>query len=122
MEDATSRFVLINVDEHEALPGGCCMRFKLASEPRAVRLVRYEPEDAESSAEYVVESPAVESPTARAGVGASGGAWAAEVEDSSAGTSTLVYGGPLGLRLFPVGGGAPIAEPYLLLAQGAVLE
>lgn len=115
MRDVTPRFVLVNVDEHEALPEGCCLRFKLASQPWPVRRVRYEPEDAEASAEYLVESPTVEG-------GATETAWAAEVEDSSAGTSTLVYGGPLGLRLRPVAGGVTLAEPYLLLARGRVLD
>jgi hypothetical protein len=43
------------------------------------------------------------------------------VEDSSAGVSTLVYGGGWGLRLRR-GGGEVVAEAYLLLAEGAVLE
>ncbi|HEY5146866.1 MAG TPA: hypothetical protein VII82_08865 [Polyangiaceae bacterium] len=113
------RFVLVNVDEHEALPAGCCMRFKLAGEPRPVRRVRYEAETAESSVDCVVEAPTA---GAHEGSEALGVAWAVEVEDSSAGTSTLVYGGNLGLRLRPVAGGVTVAEPYLLLVHEAVLE
>jgi hypothetical protein len=109
----TPRFVLVDVDEHDALPEGCCMRFKLAGEPRPVLRVRYEPETAESSVDCIVEAPTV---------GANGVAWAAPVEDSSAGTSTLVYGGAFGLRLRPAAGGPTVAEPYLLLANDAVLE
>jgi hypothetical protein len=113
------RFVLVNVDEHEALPAGCCMRFKLAGEPRPVRRVRYEAETAESSVDCVVEAPTEGSHEGREALGV---AWAVEVEDSSAGTSTLVYGGNLGLRLRPVAGGVAVAEPYLLLVHEAVLE
>jgi hypothetical protein len=115
---AEPRFILVNVDEHDAVPEGCCMRFKLAGEPRKVHRVRYEPADARESAEYVVSSP-LGAPDGQE----RGGAWAAEVEDSSAGTSTLVYGGALGLRLRPVSGdGSTVAEPYLLLARDAVVE
>ena len=122
----TPRFVMVNVDEHDAIPEGCCLRFKIASEPRPVRRVLYEPEGASSSVACLIEVP---------GEGAAGGgghdgsvdahaeiAWAAEVEDSGAGTSTLVYGGSRGLRLRPVGGGPSAAEPYLLIAREAVLE
>jgi hypothetical protein len=117
MGDAEPRFVMVNVDEHDALPEGCCMRFKLAGEPRRVARVRYEPEDAEASAEYLVTSPSGDE-----GEDDRAEAWAADVEDSSAGTSTLIYGGPMGLRLEPVAGGSVRAEPYLLLVRGAVLE
>jgi hypothetical protein len=115
----TPRFVMVNVDEHDALPEGCCMRFKLAGEPRPVRRVRYEPETAESSLDCLVEAP---TEAGDGGGGATGVAWAAPVEDSSAGTSTLVYGGAFGLRLRPAAGGPTVAEPYLLLANDAVLE
>jgi hypothetical protein len=37
-------FVTVLVEEHEALPDGCCMRFKRIGEPQAVRRVMYEPE------------------------------------------------------------------------------
>ena len=93
------RFVTVNVEEHHAITEGCCLRFKIASEPRPVRRVRYEAEQATSSVDCLVEAPGD-------GGDADGGtAWAAEVEDSGAGTSTLVYGGSLGLRLRPVAGG-----------------
>jgi len=42
------------------------------------------------------------------------------VEDSSAGTATLIYGGARGLRLRL--GEQEVAEPYLVLAPEAVLE
>jgi len=55
--------------------------------------------------------------------GSRSGAMAVLVEDSSAGSSTLVYGGEHGLRLtWTEGEGVEVAEPYLLLAPSAVLE
>ena len=48
---------------------------------------------------------------------------AAPVDDSGAGTSILIYGDARGLRLRQVGAdaGEPIAEPYLLLADDAIV-
>jgi hypothetical protein len=107
------RFVNVLVEEHDALPDGCCMRFKIVSEPRSVGRVRYEADDSPETRIWLVESPGED--------GAAGAAWAAEVEDSGAGTSTLVFGGPRGLRLRPAEGGDVIAEPYLLLGSDAIL-
>ncbi len=112
-------FVTVLVEEHDALPEGCCMRFKRVGEPRAVWRVMYEREGATPGvAPWRVES-ADEGGTA-------GVAWAVPVEDSSAGVSTLVYGGTWGLRLRPEleagdTGGGVVAEAYLLLAASAVL-
>jgi hypothetical protein len=113
-------FVTVLVEEHEALPQGCVMRFKRVGQPRAVARVMYEPEaDARGAAVWRVE--AIEEG------GSVGQAWAVTVEDSSAGVSTLVYGGSWGLRLRREdedggGGGGEVAEAYLLLVEGAVLE
>ncbi len=55
---------------------------------------------------------------------ASGGspcaAQAITVEDSSAGTALLVFGGDWGVRLWPDDGGAPFGEAYLLVEPAAV--
>ena len=107
-------FVTVLVEEHDALPEGCCMRFKAVSEPRIVHRVLLDGDGAASTAEWTVESCDER--------GESGPAYGVTVEDSSAGSSTLVYGGAHGLRLRPVGGGALVAEPYLLLAERSVLE
>jgi hypothetical protein len=109
-------FVTVLVEEHEVLPQGCVMRFKRVGEPRAVARVMYEPEgDTRGAAVWRVE--AVDEG------GATSHAWAVTVEDSSAGVSTLVYGGSWGLRLRrEEGGGEGVAEAYLLLVEGAVLE
>jgi len=113
-------FVTVLVEEHEALPQGCVMRFKRVGEPRAIARVLYEPE-AETRGAAVWRVEAVDE-----GGGVSQ-AWAVTVEDSSAGVSTLVYGGSWGLRLRreggdgEEGGGEEVAESYLLLVEGAVL-
>jgi hypothetical protein len=105
-------FVTVLVEEHDALPEGCCMRFKRIDEPRAVQGVMYEREgDAEGPALWAIDG-------AEEGGGV-GPAWAVTVEDSSAGVSTLVYGGGWGLRLRR-GDGEAVAEAYLLLSENAV--
>jgi hypothetical protein len=113
----TPKFVNVLVEEHDELPDGCCMRFKIVSEPRSVRRVRYEADDPARGLIWLVESPGED--------GSAGTAWAAEVEDSGAGTSTLVYGGIRGLRLRPERGDgdqAILAEPYLLIGHDAILS
>ena len=108
-------FVTVLVEEHEALPDGCCMRFKRVGEPRPVTRVMYETEGADDVAVWRVEAA-----DEGGGVGV---ASAVTVEDSSAGVSTLVFGGSWGLRLRREGkDGDGVAEPYLLLAAGAVLD
>jgi hypothetical protein len=108
------RFLTILVEEHPALPDGCCMRFKLAGEPRPVRRLHYELPDGPGSQEWLVAgADAADGPTA---------ALAVPVEDSGAGLSVLVYGAEHGLRLRPASGGASTAEPYLLLAAESILE
>lgn len=108
------KFVTVLVEEHEELPDGCCMRFKLVEEPRAVHAVRYESAEGPSAAIWRVES--------REGDGSSGVAWAALVEDSGAGTCMLLYGGARGLRLRSVDGLEVLAEPYLLMSRESVVE
>ncbi|MDP9150065.1 MAG: hypothetical protein M3O36_09015 [Myxococcota bacterium] len=116
------RFITVLVEEHEELPEGCCMRFKVVADPRAVRRVRYaaegptpRPGDGGASDEvWLVESPAADDGPRTA--------WGVPVEDSGAGTCTLIYGGARGLRLRREAGDDPIAEPYLLLAHDAVVE
>jgi Ferritin-like len=113
-EAAAPRFIMVLVDEHDAIPQGCCLRFKVVGEPRAVRRVHHERDDGSSPAGiWTVDSP---------GDGGAHPAWAVTVEDSGAGTSVLVYGGSLGLRLHIEGGGDVIAEPYLLLSPEAIVE
>jgi hypothetical protein len=121
----TSTFITVLVDEHDDLPEGCCMRFKAVGTPRIVRRVRVElarqgPLDEDGSpGEWTVESCGES--------GDLGPAHGILVEDSSAGSSLLIYGGAHGLRLRPApgsggGGSVAVAEPYLLVADRAVIE
>jgi hypothetical protein len=109
----TPTFITVMVDEHEDLPEGCCMRFKAVGSPRAVRRVRLDEGDGPAG-EWTVESCGES--------GDLGIAQAVTVEDSSAGSSVLIYGGARGLRLRPAAGGSVVAEPYLLVAERSVVE
>jgi hypothetical protein len=106
------RYIDVVVEEHGALPEGCEMRFHAVGASRVVRRIRYEP----------LSGPAGEFEVATEGGEA---ARAAPVDDSGAGTAILIYGDTRGLRLRRVGGdGAldePIAEPYLLLTEDALV-
>ena len=106
--------VEVNIEEHEALPQGCCMRFRASGEPRPVRYVTYESEDGREGTWHV---------EAQHSDGSRAPAMAIEVDDSGAGTSTLIYGGNHGLRLTPTftTSDERIAEPYLLVSGDAVL-
>ena len=105
------RYIDVVVEEQEELPEGCELRFHAVGEPRPVRRVRYEPLTGGPEGEYEV--------TAAGGAPA----LAAPVDDSGAGTSVLIYGDARGLRLRRTDGapGEPIAEPYLLLADEAIV-
>jgi hypothetical protein len=114
----TPTFVTVLVEEHEELPEGCCMRFKLVDQPRPVRRVRYE-RDGWPEGVFAVEAPNAD--------GSTGLAMGALVEDSGAGSSLLVFGRDRGLRLRReekgIGqGGQSLAEAYLLISSEAVLE
>jgi hypothetical protein len=104
------RYIDVVVEEQEAIPDGCELRFHAVGEPRPVSRVRYEP---------------LTGPEGEFEVIAAGGqpATAVAVDDSGAGTSVLIYGDARGLRLRRLddGGAAPIAEPYLLLADDAIV-
>lgn len=101
----------VEVEEHDALPEGCSMRFRATGEPAPVRAVRYESEDGRSGIWAV---------HAERSDGTRASAMAVVVDDSGAGSSTLIYGGEHGLRLTPESGES-IAEPYLLLAEDAIV-
>ena len=106
------RYIDVVVEEHDALPEGCEMRFHAVGAERPVRRIRYEP---------------LSGPEGEFEVGTEGGevALAAPVDDSGAGTAILIYGDARGLRLRRVGAdGAlddPIAEPYLLLTEDSLI-
>lgn len=100
------------IEEHDALPEGCSMRFRAEGEGRPVERVDYESETGVGGA-FRVEGRGPEGAPVRA--------TAFVVNDSSAGTSILVVGGERGLRLTSLATGETFAEPYLLLAPAAVL-
>ena len=103
------RYIGVVVEEQEGIPEGCELRFHAVGESRPVMRVRYEP---------------LTGPEGEFEVTAAGGetAMAAPVDDSSAGTSILIYGDGRGLRLRRLDGdGATLAEPYLLLAAEAIV-
>jgi hypothetical protein len=105
------RYIDVVVDEQEDIPEGCELRFHAVGESRPVTRIRYEP---------------LTGPEGEYAVTAAGGqpALAAPVDDSGAGTSILIYGDARGLRLRRLGDGeaAPIAEPYLLLSDDAIVS
>jgi hypothetical protein len=107
------RYIDIVVEEHDALPEGCEMRFHAVGPDRPLRRIRYEPLSGPEG-EFEVETESGEA------------AHAAPVDDSGAGTAILIYGDARGLRLRRVTGGGgpgePIAEPYLLLTEDALLD
>ncbi len=106
-----SIFVNVDVEEHDALPEGCCLRFRAQGEGRPIERVTYESETGTSG---------IWSVAGRAADGTARAATAFEVDDSSAGTSLLVVGGEHGLRLTSVETGETIAEAYLLLSLDSV--
>ena len=108
------RYIDVVVEEQEGIPDGCELRFHAVGESRPVKRVLYEPMTGPEG-EYEVTAASGEP------------ALAAPVDDSSAGTSILIYGDANGIRLRAVGPdarepGEPIAEPYLLLAADAIVS
>jgi hypothetical protein len=105
------RYIDVVVEEQEWIPDGCELRFHAVGESHPVKRVLYEP---------------MTGPEGEYEVTAAGGqpALAAPVDDSSAGTAILIYGDANGIRLRRVGAdaGESIAEPYLLLADDAIIS
>jgi hypothetical protein len=107
-------YIDVVVEEHDAVPEGCELRFHAVGERRSVRRIRYEPligPEGEFCVTAADGSPALGAP----------------VDDSGAGTSMLIYGDARGLRLRRVAAGAPdaaeaVAEPYLLLSEDSILD
>jgi hypothetical protein len=107
------RIVEIFVESSDEIPQDCMMRFQAVGPARVVRRVSYEPDDGPAGTWRVF---------VKRSDGTRGEASAVEVDDSGEGTSTLIYGGDTGIRLEREDTGEIIAEPYLLLAAGAILE
>jgi len=107
------RAILIQVDEHDAIPDGCFMRFSALGPTRPVKRLRCELRDGQTAV-CLVEGRAEDDSKVPA--------WTAPVDDSGAGESWLVGGGAHGLRLRPEGAGGGWAEPYLLVSAESIVE
>ncbi|HZS37554.1 MAG TPA: hypothetical protein VFF06_12045 [Polyangia bacterium] len=101
-------FIDVFVEANPNTSEECGLRFKAESEPRVVSRVRLDGRDCALAG------------WSSAGGGSACEARAAKVEDSSAGSAILIYGGDWGLRLTP-DGGEPFGEPYLLLANESIV-
>lgn len=87
------------------------MRFKAHGEVRRIGRIRCESEDGIAGI-WTVEAVSSD--------GSRGFARTVAVEDSSAGSSNLVYGAEHGLRLTFVETGAEVAEAFLLLSDASL--
>lgn len=97
----------VEVDEHEALPDGCFQRFSALAPPRPVSRIR------DGGVERRVEGRDADDRPCLAQT--------APVDDSGAGTTSLVWGGAHGLRVLDDAGEVVEAAPYLLLAAEAIV-
>ncbi len=109
----SGRYIDVVVEAQPEIPDGCELRFHAVGEPKPVRRIKYEPLiGPEGEVEFEVTAASGEP------------ALAVPVDDSSAGTSVLVYGDAQGIRLRQSGDefGPIVVEPYLLLAPEAIVE
>jgi hypothetical protein len=102
------RFIDVIVEPNSCAPEGCGLRFKTEDEPQVVTRIRFEGRWCSVRG------------WSSAGGGSLCDAMTAPVEDSSAGTAALVFGGDWGIRLEPLDGAPVLREPYLLLARDAI--
>ena len=107
------RTILIEVEEHEALPDGCLMRFSALGPSRPIHRVRCDLPEGGNAVCIVEGRNEADQPEP---------AWVAAVDDSSAGQSWLVGGGAHGVRLRPEAGGPEWAEAYLLLDEDCLVD
>jgi hypothetical protein len=105
---AAPLFIDVFVEANDNAPEGCGLVFKTEEAPRGARRVELD------GTWYDVIG------WSSAGGGSACAAQAALVEDSTAGTAMLVWGGDWGIRLTPVGGGAPFGESHLVLDPASV--
>jgi hypothetical protein len=101
-------FIDVFVEPNDNAPEGCGLRFRSERPPAPARRVLLD------GAWHDVSG------WSSTGGGSACPAYAALVEDSSAGTAMLVYGGDWGVRLTPADGGAPTGESHLVLEESAV--
>ncbi len=106
------RTVLIEVEEHEAIPDGCFIRYSALGPTRTVSRIRAESPEGIEGVCVVEGRDAEDQPVP---------AWAVHVDDSSAGQAWLVGGGAHGVRVRPEAGGGFWAEAYLLLSEDSIV-
>ncbi len=82
MVGLSSTFVNVDVEEHEALPAGCCLRFRAQSLGRPIARVSYESESGAAGLWSVTGHEANDMPLA---------ATAYEVDGSSTRPSPMAY-------------------------------
>jgi hypothetical protein len=104
--------ILVEVEEHDALPDGCLMRFSALGPARPVHHVRCDLPDGSNAVCLVEGRDEKDQPVE---------AWVASVDDSSAGQSWLVGGGLHGVRL-SAASGETWAEAYLLLDESCLVD
>lgn len=105
------RTILIQVDEHDALPDGCFMKFSALGPTRPIARVRC-PFPSGDAACAVDGRDDDDRPVP---------AWTAPVDDSSSGQSWLVGGGTHGLRI-RAPDGSITAEPYMLVSEDCLID
>ena len=114
MRPMPGRYIDVYVESNDDIPYDCTLRFHALDEPREVKRIRFRP-DGGVEGTWKVASMHSD--------GSVRPARAVLVDDSSAGTSTLIFGADFGLRLEEEGGrGLRIAEPYLLIDHAAILD
>ena len=109
-----TRFVDVWVEENPDCEP-CQLRWKMESEPHPVARIRWAGDD-DAPREHRVTG------WSSAGGGTPVPAQGVRVEDSGAGTVILIWGGDWGVRLDPLDGGPRLAEPYLKVDPGDLLE
>jgi hypothetical protein len=114
-EETMTRFIDVYVESNDVIPADCVMRFHAVGEPFLVKRIRYQPDDCPTPGTWRVDSQHSD--------GSVQPAYGVEVDDSGAGTATLIYGADFGLRLHREDGATTtIAEPYLLLDARALID
>ncbi|MBI3074049.1 MAG: hypothetical protein HYY84_18220 [Deltaproteobacteria bacterium] len=108
-----NRFITVLVDSDDAIPEGCCLRFRAAGESFTVSRIRYSAE-ADRTAVYRV--------FARGAGDTREPARACLVDDSGAGVALLITGAQRGLLLVEDTGDATLVEPYLLIDRADVID
>lgn len=130
-EPSSQRFVAVDVEPCEVAPDGISLRFMGATSDESARTVQRMLFESDEGVEgwweaFILERDVPDGGLASLAWDGLGRAQCLRVQDSSAGTSVLIYGGKYGLLLRL---SAPVRAPvvfsrvaYLLLAESARVE